>query len=294
MSFPVFFYTFAALDSESILMKDVIRLLLVVSFFVLWGCSTPKNVAYFQNAEEIRGMALQPEQQFRLRPEDKINIIVNSSDPMLMQQFNLMCSASAARSLGASATPKLASGGVNGVGGMLLAYTVDEQGDIQFPVLGRVAVGGKTRHEVAEYIRDRLIARDLIKDPVVTVEYVNLSVMVLGEVVRPGRIEILRDHFTILDAIASAGDLTIIGQRENVMVCRNVDGEDMTYFVNLCDRKNVLESPAYYLQQDDVIYITPNAKRQREFKSTGNAFAQPSLWISLASLITTIVALAIR
>lgn len=273
-------------------MKDVIRLLSLGFFFVLWGCSTPKNVAYFQNAEEIRGMALQPEQQFRLRPEDKINIIINSSDPMLMQQFNLTSGVSGARSLGATATPKFTSGGVSG--GTMLAYTVDGQGDIHFPVLGIVPVAGKTRQEVAEYIRERLIARDLVKDPVVTVEYVNLSVMVLGEVARPGRIDILKDHFTLLDALASAGDLTIIGQRENVMVCRNVDGEDMTYFVNLCDRKNVLESPAYYLQQDDVIYVTPNAKRQREFRSTGNAFAQPGFWIALASLITTIVAVATR
>ncbi|MBO4263503.1 MAG: polysaccharide export protein [Bacteroidales bacterium] len=272
-------------------MRLFFNLLLPALFWGLCACTTPRNVAYFQNAEEICGMARQQEQRFRLRPEDKINIIVNSSDPMLMQQFNLVSTSPASRSLGASATPRTVSGGSSVGGGQLLAYTVDGQGDINFPVLGRVAVAGKTRMEVAEYIRERLIARDLVKDPVVTVEYVNLGVLVLGEVARPGRVDILDDHFTILDAIAAAGDLTIIGLRENVMVSREVDGEDQTYFINLCDRKAVLESPAYYLQQNDVIYVTPNPKRQREFRAVGNAFSQPATWISITSLLTTLILL---
>jgi polysaccharide export outer membrane protein len=104
----------------------------------------------------------------------------------------------------------------------------------------------------------------------------------------------LKDHFTILDAIASAGDLTISGQRENVMVSRQIDGEDYTYFINLCDREDMMNSPAFYLQQGDVVYVTPNPKRRREANSAGNTFNQPSVWISLASLLTTITALLIR
>jgi len=263
--------------------------LLTCLVVVLAGCATPKNVAYFQNALDIRGMALQEEQPLRLRPEDKINIVINSSDPMLNYQFNLFSLSSSARSLGASATPQMMSGGNNSAGGLLVAYTVDSQGDIDFPVLGRVAVAGKTRYEVAEYVRERLVARDLVKDPVVTVEYVNLGVTVLGEVNHPGRVEILKDHFTLLDAIAAAGDLTISGERENVMICRSIDGEDETYVVNLCDRQDLLSSPAYYLQQDDVIYVTPNQKRLREYNATGNAFSQPGTWISLASLVSSII-----
>jgi polysaccharide export outer membrane protein len=128
----------------------------------------------------------------------------------------------------------------------------------------------------------------------VTVEYVNLSVKILGEVNHPGRIDITKDYFTIVDAIADAGDLTINGQRENVMVMREVDGEDQTYVINLCDRQEMLTSPAYYLQQNDVIYVTPNSKKKREARSAGNVFNQPSIWISLASLLTTITALIIR
>ena len=101
-------------------------------------------------------------------------------------------------------------------------------------------------------------------------------------------------RLTSVDAIADAGDLTINGQRENVMVMREVDGEDQTYVINLCDRQDMLTSPAYYLQQNDVIYVTPNSKKKREAKSAGNVFNQPSIWISLASLLTTITALIIR
>lgn len=277
-------------------MKKQVRNLLIVSLICLLGsCAAPENVAYFQNAEAIRGMTLQDEQPLRLRPKDKINIIVNSADPLLVSQFNLTASTSSMRSLGSTTSPRTTAGSTTGsTTAQLLAYTVDEQGDIDFPVLGKVAVGGKTRQEVAEYIRLRLINRDLVRDPIVTVEYVNLSINILGEVNRPGRIEITKDYFTIVDAIAQAGDLTINGQRENVMIHREEDGEDQTYIINLCDRQEMLSSPAYYLQQNDVVYVTPNPKKKRESRTSGNTFNQPSIWISIASLLTTITALLTR
>ena len=265
----------------------------ILLLLILGSCGAPKNVAYFQDAELIRGMALQEEQRLRLRPEDKINIIVNSADPMLIQQFNLVAHTVSNRSLGSTDSPQTSIGSTSGQS-QLLAYTVDEQGDIDFPVLGKVAVEGKTRQEVAAYIRSRLIARDLVKDPIVTVEFVNLAVNVLGEVNSPGRINIQKDYFTILDAIAATGDLTINGKRENVMVCREVDGEQQVYFINLCDIQDVLTSPAYYLQQNDLVYVTPNSKRRRESHSTGNTFNQPAIWISLASILATIGALLFK
>ncbi len=259
----------------------------------LCSCSAPTNVAYFQNAEAIRGMALQAEQPLRLRPKDKISIVVTSADPMLMQQFNLTSVTQNMAAMGGSVVPQTvarsSAGGSSST--QMLAYTVDEQGDIDFPVLGKVAVMGKTRQEVAAYLQQRLIARDLVKDPIVNVEYVNLGVNVLGEVMRPGHIDIQKDNFTILDAIAYAGDLTITGEREHVLVMREVDGEDQTYVINLCDRQQMLTSPAYYLQQNDLVYVMPNNKRKRESKSSGNTLSQPSFWISIASLLTTMSAL---
>ena len=259
----------------------------------LGSCSTPKNVAYFQNAEAIRGMTLQEEKPFRLRPKDKINIVVSSTDPMLVNQFNLTSVSQNMHALGTTLAPETSVGGSTS-GSSILAYTVDEQGDIDFPVLGKVAVEGKTRQEVAAYLRSRLISRELVLDPIVTVEYVNLAVNVLGEVNRPGRINAQKDYFTILDAIAAAGDLTINGQRENVMVFREMAGEDQTYVINLCDRQDVLSSPAYYLQQNDVVYVTPNSKKQREARTAGNTFNQPAIWVSLVSLISTMAALWLK
>lgn len=275
--------------------KDYSYSLLLLVALCIISCTTPKNVAYFQNAEAIRGMTLQNEQPLRLRQQDKINILVRSSDPLLVSQFNLTATTNSMRSVGTTTSPQVSVGNSAGGGNaQLLAYTVDEQGDIDFPVLGKVAVGGKTRQEVADYIHNRLIERDLVRDPIVTVEYVNLSITILGEINRPGRISLQKDSYTLLDAIADAGDLTINGQRENVMVMREVDGEDQTYIINLCDRQQMLSSPAYYLQQNDVVYVTPNPKKKREAKSAGNVFNQPSIWISLASLLTTITALIIR
>lgn len=269
----------------------------IIIFITLVGwlcsCTTPSNVAYFQDAEQIRGMTLQNEKPFRLRPKDKINIVVSSTDPMLVQQFNLTASSNSLRALGTTLSPQTSVGATSGHN-QILAYTVDEQGDIDFPVLGKVAVEGKTRQEVAAHIRSRLIERDLVKDPIVIVEYVNLAVNVLGEVNRPGRVDVMKDYFTILDAIGAVGDLTINGQRENVMVFREIDGEDQTFVINLCDRQAMLSSPAFYLQQNDVVYVTPNTKRQRESRTTGNTFTQPSFWISVASLLTTLGALLIK
>lgn len=232
-------------------------------------------------------MALQAEQQLRLRPEDKVNIVVNSSNPMLESQFTLSA-ANAASTLGASVKPQTTASSTTSGTRQMVAYTVDEQGTIDFPVLGRISVGGKTRREVADYIQRRLIARELVSDPIVTVEYVNMGVNVLGEVNHAGRINVTKDHFTLVDALAAAGDLTINGDRQNVLVARQVDGVNETYCVDLTRMQTVLQSPAYYLQQNDLVYVSPTDKRKREAKATGNTFNTPSVWISIASLIATI------
>lgn len=259
----------------------------------LSSCSTPKDITYFQDASLLNGMAVQAEQQLRLRPEDKINIVVNSSNPMLEQQFTLTASNSN-YVLGSAVSPKTVAGKNASGYTQMVAYTVDEQGTIEFPVLGKISVGGKTRKEVAQYIQDRLIARELVSDPIVTVEYVNMGVNVLGEVNKAGHQDITKDHFTIIDALATAGDLTINGNRRNVMVTRQVDGENQVYSLDLTNMQSLLNSPAYYLQQNDLVYVSPNNKRKREANASGNTFNNPSIWISIASLLTTITALIVK
>lgn len=258
---------------------------------LLYSCSTPKDIAYFQDAAALNGMALQMEQQFRLRPEDKINIIVNSSNPLLEQQFTLTAKTSGNSSLGADVKPETTAGGVSGGNGMLLAYTVDEQGTIDFPLLGKIRVEGMTRGEVASYIKGRLVERELVSEPIVTVEYVNLSVNVLGEVGKPGNVPITKDHFTIVDAISRAGDMTINGNRRAVMVNRNVDGVNEVHYIDMTNMHQALLSPAYYLQQNDLVYVVPNNKKKRESTEMGNTFHTPYIWLSIATFITSLIAI---
>lgn len=270
--------------------KSSLHILLLAVAFA--SCSTPQDVAYFQDAELLNGMALQQEQTIRLRPEDKINIVVNSANPMLEQQFTLT-SRGNNNVLGSTSAIQTTRGG-NSAGGQTIAYTVDEQGTINFPVLGKIRVAGKTRKEVADYIQQRLVARELVSDPIVTVEYVNIGLNVLGEVRNAGRIDIDKDHFTLFDAIARAGDLTIDGQRTDVLVARNVDGVNQVYHVDLTNMQQVLNSPAFYLQQNDLVYVSPTDKRKREARATGNTFNNPSVWISITSVLITIAALIIK
>lgn len=271
---------------------SLLTVLLSLSCFYLVSCSTPKDVMYFQDAQSLDGMAVQAEQQLRLRPEDKINIVVNSSNPMLEQQFTLT-TLNSNYVLGSSVSPKTTVGSTSG-SGQMVAYTVDEQGTIEFPVLGKISVGGKTRKEVAQYIQNRLVARELVSDPIVTVEYVNMGINVLGEVNKAGHIDINKDHFTIVDALSRAGDLTINGNRRNVLVTRQVDGQNQVYTLDLTNMQSLLQSPAYYLQQNDLVYVSPTNKRKREANATGNTFNTPAIWISIASLLTTITALIIK
>ena len=258
---------------------------------LLYSCSTPKDIAYFQDAAALNGMALQMEQQFRLRPEDKINIIVNSSNPLLEQQFTLTAKTSGNSSLGADVKPETTAGGVSGGNGMLLAYTVDEQGTIDFPLLGKIRVEGMTRGEVASYIKGRLVERELVSEPIVTVEYVNLSVNVLGEVGKPGNVPITKDHFTIVDALSRGGDMNINGNRRAVMVNRNVDGVNEVYYIDMTNMQQALLSPAYYLQQNDLVYVVPNNKKKRESTDMGNTFHSPYIWLSIASLLASLIAI---
>ena len=276
--------------TKDIIRKYITRGTLSLMTALLYSCSTPKDIAYFQDAAALNGMALQTEQKFRLRPEDKINIIVNSSNPLLEQQFTLTAKTNGNSSLGADVKPETTAGGVSGGNGMLLAYTVDEQGTIDFPLLGKIRVEGMTRGEVASYIKGRLVERELVSEPIVTVEYVNLSVNVLGEVGKPGNVPITKDHFTIVDAISRAGDMTINGNRRAVMVNRNVDGVNEVHYIDMTNMQQALLSPAYYLQQNDLVYVVPNNKKKRESTEMGNTFHTPYIWLSIATFITSLIA----
>ena len=210
--------------------------------------------------------------------------MVNSKDPELAQMFNLpMVSYQIANSNTGYA------GGQNRV----LGYLVDKEGNIDFPQLGVIKVQGMTRAELTKYIKSQLIEKGLVKDPIVTIQFLNFKVSVLGEVNRPGTFEITSDRITLLDALSLAGDLTIYGQRENIKVVREENGERVVVSLDLRN-KDLLSSPYYYLQQNDVVYVEPNATKARQSTVNGNNVRSTSFWISLASLLTSIAVLIVK
>lgn len=249
----------------------------ILGIVLLTSCTSTKKIPYFQDARDSSIERNVSAGQIHLQPEDKISILVNSRDQQLTNLFNLPY---VTRQLGQTGSYSSAQG-VSG-------YTIDAQGNIDFPVLGKIAVSGMTRMEVASFIKEKLISENLVKDPVVTVEFMNLQISILGEVAKPGRYNITQDKMTILDALSMAGDMSIYGKRSNVMVLRNEDGKQKTYVVNLCSASDVFESSVYYLQQNDVIYVEPNAMRTRQSTVNGNNLRSASFWASMASVFTTV------
>lgn len=247
---------------------------------LLVSCGSAKKISYFQDIKES-GVSVPIEHQpIRLMPEDKISIVVNCKDPEVSNLFNLPY---VSRYLGA--TSGYTSNSSTGVS----TYTVSPEGEINFPIVGKIHVEGLTRDETAAKVRDELINNDLVKDPVVTVEYANLAISIFGEVARPGRYPIDRDCLTVLDALSLAGDLTIYGRRDNVQIIRVENGMQVTYKLDLCSARNILSSPVYYLKQNDIIYVEPNSVRARQSTVNGNNLRTTSFWISLASLGSSVL-----
>ena len=264
-------------------MKFIKILSLTLMVLAAVSCSTPKEISYFQDLRPgVTELTITDSVEIKVRPKDKLSILVNAQDPKLTNMFNLPI---VSQQIGQESTGS--SGTIRGVSG----YTVDSFGDINFPVLGKIRVEGMTREQIADYLTKQLKEQELIKDPVVTVEFMNLGVSVLGEVNKPGRISINRDNMTILDALSEAGDLTIFGKREKVLVLRQEDGKQRVYGVNLCSAEHIYSSPVYYLQQNDVVYVIPNNTKSRQSTVNGNTVRSTSFWISLASLITSIAVL---
>ena len=260
--------------------------LFIFSFFILSflsSCSTPYNVAYFQDMPLEKQLPITPPRSVRLMPADKISILVSTRDASLSSLFSLYSNYTI--------------GSTGNVGGSTnyqrpSEYTVGSDGMIDFPVLGRIEVAGKTREEVQFFIKQQLIDQNLVKDPIVTVEFSNLYVTMIGAAGSVGRIEIDRDQFTLLDAISQSGDLQITGQRENIRVIREVAPDQLvSYEVNLCSAEDLYNSPVYYLQQNDVIYIEPNNKVKRTSTEYGSQMVQYTFWMGLVSSALTLIAI---
>lgn len=234
------------------------------------GCVTQKQMTYLSNAKPETASSYNehftPQTELVVRAGDALTIFVSALDQEAVAPYNLPTAVySTPGEKQVATTPSLQ------------YYTVDEAGDVDFPVLGKLHIAGLRRTEVEAMIKEELAKQVL--NPTVHVNFINAKVSVLGEVTRPGQIEMKGGRMTILDALAAAGDMTPYGRRDNVLLTREVNGKLEIARLNLRDA-SLYTSPYYYLQQNDVIYVSPN--KVRVISST-NA----SLWLSMVSTLAS-------
>lgn len=270
------------ISSRRLTLRSPLLFAFVLMMLAFASCSTPYNVTYFQDMPLEKKVPIVKPQSIRLRPQDKISIMVSTRDASLSQLFSLYSTYSVSNAGSSSSTTTTKPS----------EYTIGADGTIEFPILGRLGVQGYTREELQNYIKDELVNRNLVKDPIVTVEYVNLNVTFMGAAGTVGRIPIDRDQFTILDAIAQAGDLALEGQRENVRVIRESGiNQRVAYEVNLCSAEELYNSPVYYLQQNDIIYVEPNNKVKRTTTEYGSRMVNYTFWTGLLTSALTLFAI---
>lgn len=254
-----------------------------VALLVLSGCATPYNITYFQDMPLEQEVTIPKPQAVVFQEGDEISILVSTRDAALSSLFSLYSNYSVGS----------ASGSGSGTNNRRDSYyVIDDDGCIDFPVLGRIPVAGKTRTELEQFIKKMIQDQNLVKDPVVTVDYNNLFVTVIGSAGHVGRINIDRDNFTLIDAMAQAGDLQISGLRENVRVIREIGlDKRIAYEVNFCSAEDVYNSPVYYLQQNDIIYVEPNNKVKRSTTQYGSQMVNYTFWVGIITSIFSLIAL---
>ena len=263
-------------------MKQLHRLIGgVLAIILLVSCSAQKRVWYLQDAQPFTPEQIAENGQIRIKPLDRLTIVVNSKDPELAVPFN---SSTSYNSLTGSNISSTASSQA------LQMRTVDENGMLDMPVIGKVKCAGKTRSELAETSADKIRAGGYINDPTVNVQFADMKISVIGEVLRPGFYDVTRDKISIFDALAMAGDMTVYGVRSEVIVTREVDGVRTIQVLDLTS-KEIFDSPAFYLQQNDVVYVKPNKYKAQAGEISQNRNFYLSLVgtaISVATLIVTL------
>ena len=258
-------------------MKNWMALGLVV--MMASSCVTQKQMTYLQDASTTQAEAInaqfEAKSEIIVRNGDAMTIFVTALDKEAVTPYNLPAVVfNAPGSTQVQTTP------------MLQYYVVDNEGNIEMPVLGKIHVAGMKRTEVEAHIKG-LLEKQVV-NPTVQVNMIGARVSVLGEVSRPGQVAITRDRMTILEALAAAGDLTVYGQRHNVLVTREVDGRMEMGRIDLRST-DLYASPYYYLQQNDVIYVSPNKVRAVSSTNTGLWLSVISTALSAATVIVTVV-----
>ena len=261
-------------------MKKLFYSILAAVAVLLTSCSTPKNVAYIQNSDYIDYEKSEYLYDARIMPKDILTITVNTVNPDASAPFNLIV------------RPTLRSGSsINTTGGSLQTYLVDNNGCIDFPVVGTLQVGGLTKSMCEKLIHDKIQRyMNAEENPIVTVRMSNYKISVIGEVNRPGMFTVSNEKINIFEALAQAGDLSIYGVRDRVKLIReNAKGRKEIHTINLNDA-DIVNSPYYYLQQNDVLYVEPNSVKARN-SAIGTS---TTIWISVTGALVSLASLIVN
>lgn len=244
--------------------------------FLCNACASKQDVVYYQNIDEIPSQKNANSYEIKIRPDDLLSIIVSAEDPEIAVPFNL-------RTVSVVSPSRQ---DINNSQVTMQLYLVDSEGNIEFPVLGKLKVGGLTRTEVQKIFHDRIAA--YIKNPIINFRIMNFKVSVQGEVTLPGIYTVNSERITLIEALAMAKDLTIYGKRNNILIIRDIDGVKTYNRIDIT-KADFINSPFYYLMQNDVIYVEPNKN-----KINGAAVGpNTSVLISISSLIITIITLIV-
>jgi len=278
--------------------KSTLSVFLLLSILILSSCSGAKKVAYFQKYSSTADSLKEHNPasglyDARIKPKDMLSITVVTSESEASKNYNLVVPQlyDPANLSIASSSAGLSTSMLNSVP-TLQSYMVDNEGTINFPVIGNLKVGGLTRKELEKMLQEKLASAFNKEVPIITIRIINYSVNILGEVIRPGKYNTVNDRMTIFEGLAMANDMTIYGRRDNVKVLReNADGTKNFITVNLND-KNVINSPAYYLEQNDVVYVEPNKAKSGSSKIGAEetlSVSALSVLISLTSIVVTVL-----
>ncbi len=261
-------------------MKNFLKLAAFAALMLLTSCSAPKNVAYMWNSDDVNISNEAFLYDAQIMPKDILTITVNTVNPDAAAPFNLTVPTSFNNQSRSTYSQPI-----------LQTYLVDNAGDIDYPILGKLHVGGLTKNQCEKLIHDKILPYlNANENPVVTVRMSNYKISVLGEVARPGMFTVGNEKINIFEALAQAGDLTIYGVRDRVKLIReDAAGHKTVHTLNLNDVA-LITSPYYYLQQNDIVYVEPN-----KVKSQNSTIGQATtLWISATSILVSIAALVVN
>jgi polysaccharide export outer membrane protein len=245
--------------------------------FLFFSCASKKDIVYYQSIDSLQSQEQGSSYEIKIQPDDLLSIIVSAEDPEIAAPFNL-----------SSVTTQQTTDLKNAGGQMTMQlYLVDANGNIEFPIIGKLKVSGLTRTEVMQMLHSKIAT--YIKNPIINLRIANFKIYIQGEVTAPGSYPVNSERITLIEALSLAGDLTIYGKRNNILIIRETNGVKSFNRVDITNA-NFINSPFYYLAQNDVVYVEPNKSRINAAAvgpNTGVIISVSSLLITLITLIIT-------